>query len=167
MDPDELCIGECEEGDLKEILEIEEYSFPTPWSPGLFRNEMVNPLSQFLVGKKGAVVVGYVVFWRVVDEIHIHNIAVLHEKRRCGIASRMLSRVIGDGRAEGARLVTLEVRRSNLAAQKLYVRFGLTVGGVRRGYYTDTGEDALILSGDLEQISPGVLTSVRTMGEQS
>jgi ribosomal-protein-alanine N-acetyltransferase len=167
MDHDELYIGECEEGDLAEILEIEEYSFPTPWSPGLFRSEMANPLSRILVGKKGAAVVGYVVSWRVADEIHLHSIAVRREKRRCGIASRLLSRVIGDGRPEGARLVTLEVRRSNLSAQKLYGRFGLTVRGVRRGYYTDTGEDALILSGDLEQIPPGGLTSIRTTGEQS
>lgn len=167
MDQGELNIGECEEGDLTEILEIEEFSFPTPWSAGLFRSEMANPLSRVLVGKKGAAVAGYIVSWRVADEIHIHSIAVRREKRRCGIASRLLSRVIGEGRLEGARLVTLEVRRSNLAAQKLYGRFGLTVRGVRRGYYTDTGEDALILSADLEQITPEGSNSVRTRGEQS
>jgi [ribosomal protein S18]-alanine N-acetyltransferase len=171
MDRDELCIGECEEGDLAEILEIEKRSFPTPWSPGIFRSEMANSISRMLVGKrapeKGAAVVGYVVFWRVADEIHLHNIAVRQELRRCGIASRLLSRVIRDGRPEGARLVTLEVRRSNLAAQKLYERFGLTVRGVRRGYYTDTGEDALILSADLEKIPSEVLTSERTTENQS
>jgi [ribosomal protein S18]-alanine N-acetyltransferase len=167
MDHDELCIGECEEGDLAEVLEIEKQSFPTPWSPGLFRGEMVNSISRMLVGKKDAAVVGYTVSWRVADEIHLHNIAVRRELRRCGIASRLLSRVIGDGRPEGARLVTLEVRRSNLAAQKLYERFGLTVRGVRRGYYTDTGEDALIMSADLERIPPEVFTSVRILGEQS
>lgn len=158
MNHDELCIGEYEEGDLAEILEIEKYSFPTPWSQGLFRGEMANSISRMLVGKnargEGAAVVGYVVFWRVADEIHLHNIAVRHDLQRCGIASRLLSRVIRDGRPEGARLLTLEVRRSNVAAQKLYERYGFTVRGVRCGYYTDSGEDALIMSADLEQITP-------------
>jgi ribosomal-protein-alanine N-acetyltransferase len=156
MDHNGLCIGEYEEGDLVEILEIERDSFPTPWSPGLFRSEMANSISRMLVGKavqgQGTAVAGYVVFWRVADEIHLHNIAVRRDLRKCGIASRLLSKVILDCRTEGARFVTLEVRRSNLAAQKLYESFGFSVRGVRRGYYTDTGEDALIMSADLEQI---------------
>jgi ribosomal-protein-alanine N-acetyltransferase len=156
MDHDGLCIGEYEEGDLAEILEIERDSFPTPWSPGLFRSEMANSISRMLVGKsvqaQGRAVAGYVVFWRVADEIHLHNIAVRRDLRKCGIASRLLSRVIRDCRQEGARFVTLEVRRSNLPAQKLYESFGFSVKGVRRGYYADTGEDALIMSADLEQI---------------
>jgi ribosomal-protein-alanine N-acetyltransferase len=164
MDHDELCIGECEERDLAEILEIESHSFPIPWSTGLFRSEMANSLSRMMVGKIGAVVVGYVVFWRIADEVHLHNIAVRRESRRCGIASRLFSRVICDGRTEGARLLTLEVRRSNVAAQKFYEGFGLNLRGVRRGYYTDTGEDALILSADLEQIPSESLTSVGIKG---
>jgi [ribosomal protein S18]-alanine N-acetyltransferase len=167
MEQGELYIGECEEEDLAEILEIEEQSFPAPWSPGLFRSEMANSLSRLLVAKKGATIVGYVVSWRVADEIHLHNIAVRRELRRCGIASRLISRVIGDGRPEGAYLLTLEVRSSNHAAQKLYQRFGLTVRGVRRRYYTDTGEDALIMSTELQPIRPEGLTPVRTRGEQS
>lgn len=159
MDNNGLCIGEYEEGDLAEILEIERDSFPTPWSPGLFRSEMANSISRMLVGKavqgQGTAVAGYVVFWRVADEIHLHNIAVRRDLRKCGIASRLLSKVIRDCRPEGAHFVTLEVRRSNLAAQKLYESFGFSVRGVRRGYYTDTGEDALIMSADLEQIPSG------------
>jgi ribosomal-protein-alanine N-acetyltransferase len=158
MDPDGLTIGEYEEGDLVEILEIEKDSFPTPWSPGLFRSETANPLSRMLVGRaahaQGAAVAGYIVFWRVADELHLHNIAVRRELRKGGIASRLLSKAIRDSRLEGARWVTLEVRRSNLPAQKFYEKFGLSVRGVRRAYYTDTGEDALIMSADLEQIPP-------------
>jgi ribosomal-protein-alanine N-acetyltransferase len=156
MEHDDLSIGKCEEGDLVEILEIERDSFPTPWSPGLFCGEMANSISRMLVCKaakaQGNAVVGYVVFWRVADEIHLHNIAVRKDLRKCGIASRLLSKVIRDCRPEGARFVTLEVRCSNLPAQKLYQSFGFSVKGVRRGYYTDTGEDALIMSADLEQI---------------
>ena len=154
MNHDGLCIGEYEEGDLAEILEIERDSFPTPWSSELFRSEMTNSISRTLVGKVvqtwGRPVVGYVVFWRVADEIHLHNIAVRRDQRKCGIASRLLSKVIRDCRPEGARFVTLEVRHSNLPAQKLYESFGFSVRGVRRGYYTDTGEDALIMTSDLE-----------------
>jgi ribosomal-protein-alanine N-acetyltransferase len=150
MDHNGLCIGEYEEGDLVEILEIERDSFPTPWSPGLFRCEVANSISRMLVGKtaqtQGRAVVGYLVFWRVADEIHL---------RKCGIASELLSKMIRDSRPEGARFVTLEVRRSNLPAQKLYESFGFSVKGVSRGYYTDTGEDALIMSADLEEIPSG------------
>ena len=164
-----MCIAACGEGDLAEILEIERSSFPSPWSPGLFRNEMANPLSRILVGKpvgiSGAPMAGYVIFWRVADEIHLHNIAVRPEFRRCGIASRLLDRVIRQGRAEGARLMTLEVRRSNIAAQKLYERFGFSVRGVRRGYYTDTGEDALVMSMEWED-SAGRLDVAGERGER-
>jgi ribosomal-protein-alanine N-acetyltransferase len=157
MDFDGLTIGEYEEGDLVGILEIERDSFPTPWSPGLFHGEKNNPLSRMLVGRTagagGLKVAGYIVFWRVSDEIHLHNIAVRRELRTGGIATRLLSQMIRDARPEGARWITLEVRRSNLPARELYEKFGFSVAGVRRAYYTDTGEDALIMSADLERIS--------------
>ena len=91
---DDLMIVECEEGDLAEILDIETDSYPTPWSPNIFRSEMINPLSRMLVGKvagdPGRGVAGYIVFWQVSDEIHLHNIAVQRNLRRKGIASRLL-----------------------------------------------------------------------------
>lgn len=153
MDHDGLTIGGYEEEDLVEILQIENDSFPTPWSLGLFRSETNNPISRVMVGrtagKLGRAVAGYIVFWCVADEIHLHNIAVRRDLRRCGIGSRLLSRVFCDSRAHGARLVTLEVRRSNLAALSFYERFGFTVRGRRPGYYGDTGEDALIMTADM------------------
>jgi len=158
MNHDGLTIGEYEEGDLVEILEIENDSFPTPWSPGLFRSEMANPISRILVGrtarKQGTAVVGYIVFWRVADEIHLHNIAVRRDLRMRGIASRLLSKAIRYYRVEDTRLVTLEVRRSNIAAREFYERFGFTLRGLRPGYYGDTGEDALIMTANLESIPP-------------
>lgn len=151
---DGVTIDDYQEGDLEEILAIETDSFPTPWTPGLFRSEMANPISRMVVGRSMDLgrVVGYAVFWRVVDEIHLHNIAVRRDLRRGGIASLLLAEVARKGLPEGARWVTLEVRRSNVAAQRLYERFGFSIGGVRRGYYTDTGEDALIMSADLEGV---------------
>ncbi len=171
MDHDGLTIGEYKEGDLIEILEIEKDSFPTPWSPGLFRSEMTNPLSRMLVGRaaqaEGTAVAGYIVFWRVADEIHLHNLAVRRELRKGGIASRLLSKAIRDSRSEGARWVTLDVRRSNLPAQKLYEKFGFSIRGVRRAYYTDTGEDALIMSADLGRVPSETATPPEQRGAQN
>jgi [ribosomal protein S18]-alanine N-acetyltransferase len=171
MDHDGLMIGEYEEGDLVEILAIERDSYPTPWSPNIFHGEMSNSLSRILVGRvedsQEKVVAGYIVYWRVVDEFHLHNVAVRKDLRRRRIGSRLLSHAIRISRPEGVRWVTLEVRRSNRAAQNLYERFGLTVKGVRRGYYTDTGEDALIMSADLEQIPLEVLTPTGEQGARN
>jgi [ribosomal protein S18]-alanine N-acetyltransferase len=170
MDPGGLTIGKYEEGDLVEILEIEKNSFPTPWPPAIFRTEMANPLSRMLVGRaahaQGTAVAGYIVYWRVADEIHLHNLAVRRELRKGGIASRLLSKAIWDSRPEGVRWVTLEVRRSNIPAQKLYEKFGFSVKGVRRAYYTDTGEDALIMSADLERIPLEVMPPSEQRGAQ-
>ena len=152
---DDLMIVECEEGDLEEILDIERDSYPIPWSPNIFRSEMINPFSRMLVGKVagdlGRRVAGYVVFWQVIDEIHLHNIAVQRNLRRKGIASRLLSRTFQMAYSEEIRWMHLEVRNSNRAARKLYENFGFSVQGIRRNYYTETGEDAVIMSVDLKR----------------
>ncbi len=154
-----LKIGEYEEGDIDEIIRIERDSYPTPWSENLFRCEMTSPISRLLVGRttreeRGSVV-GYIVYWRVDDEIHLHNIAVRRDMRRKGIASRLLEEAVRCSRTEGARWITLEVRHSNQPAQRMYEKFGFTVSGVRPGYYTDTKEDALIMWADLWLIPRG------------
>ena len=89
--------------------------------------------------------------WRVLDELHINNLAVLPERRRSGVAMALLERVLGDGAARGALRATLEVRRSNTPALRLYERFGFAVTAVRRGYYTNPDEDALVLWRDSQQ----------------
>jgi [ribosomal protein S18]-alanine N-acetyltransferase len=156
MENGALTIGEYEEGDIVEITAIEKDSFPTPWSENIFRNEMISPISRMLVGRtvkrQGGYVSGYIVYWRVDDEIHLHNIAVRRDMRRKKIAFRLLAEAIRRSRLEGALWVTLEVRRSNLPAQKMYEKFGFSVKGIRPGYYMDTGEDALIMWADLSLI---------------
>ncbi len=143
---------------MHEIIEIEGDSFPSPWSENIFRGEMKNPIARMLVGRDhrlaGKAVVGYVVYWQVADEMQLHNIAVRKDQRKRRVASLLLREVIRASQLEGARSVTLEVRRSNLPAQKLYEKFGFSVNGVRPGYYSDTGEDALILWADLDRIGP-------------
>ena len=150
---DSLRIGEYEEGDIDQILAIERDSFPTPWSANIFRSEIISPISQLLVARVGhewgELVAGYLVYWQVADEIHLHNIAVRRDMRRQGIASRLLGEAVRCSRLKGARWMTLEVRRSNRAAQLFYEKFDFSVGGIRPGYYTDTGEDALIMWADL------------------
>lgn len=143
---------------MREIMEIERDSFPSPWSENLFRHELTNPIARMLVGRvdplPGKPVAGYIVYWRVADEMHLHNIAVRKDQRRKRVASFLLREAIRASQADGARRVTLEVRRSNLPAQNLYEKFGFLVKGVRPGYYSDTGEDALIFWADLDRIRP-------------
>ena len=152
-------IGEYQEGDLDEIIRIERDSYPTPWSENLFRCEMTSPISRLLVGRmtreQEEEVAGYIVYWRVDDEVHIHNIAVRRDMRRKGIASRLLEEAFRRSRLEGGRWVSLEVRHSNHPAQRMYEKIGFTISGVRRGYYTDTKEDALIMWADLRLIPWG------------
>src|SRR5262249_51140611 len=89
--------------------------------------------------------VGFCSFWHVVDELHINNLAVLPGWRRQGVATALLSHVLDEGTRLGARRAALEVRRSNEPARALYERFGFTVAGVRRAYYTKPVEDAIVL----------------------
>jgi ribosomal-protein-alanine N-acetyltransferase len=159
MDSDSLEIGEYAEGNIGEIIAIERESYSFPWSENTFRQELTSPISQMLVGRtvreRERRVAGYAVYWKVADEIHLHNIAVRRDMRRRHVASRILGEAIRRARLEGARWITLEVRRSNLPAQKFYEKFGFSVRGVRPGYYTDTREDALIMWADLHLISFG------------
>jgi ribosomal-protein-alanine N-acetyltransferase len=148
----------CKETDIGEILAIERDSFPTPWSEKLFGNELASSLSKILVARCTAVevgsVAGYIVYWRVADEIHLQNLAVRSDLRRRGIASQLLSEMMRASRLEKARRMTLEVRRSNLSAQRIYETFGFAVEGVRPGYYSDNGDDALIMWADLDSPPP-------------
>jgi ribosomal-protein-alanine N-acetyltransferase len=133
--------------DLGGLLAVEQASFLNPWTREMYVAELQNPgMSHLLVAKDAAGrVVGFCGFWQVLDEIHINNVAVLPEYRRQGIASLILGRVFSEGRRVGAGRATLEVRRSNESARRLYERFGFTVAGVRRGYYRNPDEDALVL----------------------
>jgi len=170
MENGNLEIGECEEGNIGEIIAIERDSYPTPWSEGMFRNEMTSPISRVLVGRTGQgqerEVAGYAVYWRVADETHLHNIAVRRDLRRRHVASRLLGEAIRRARREGVRWMTLEVRRSNLPAQRFYEKFGFSVRGVRPGYYTDTREDALIMWADLH-LMPNGQNATAAVGEGS
>ena len=130
------------------VIAIESASFTNPWTREMYLAELENrDVSACLLARDEAgAILGFCSFWRVVDELHINNLAVLPDARRRGIATRLLERTLERGRDLGVRRATLEVRRSNQAARLLYERFGFTVAGVRRAYYTKPVEDALILT---------------------
>jgi ribosomal-protein-alanine N-acetyltransferase len=132
---------------IDEVLAVEEASFTNPWTREMYLAELENRSISFcyLAREDEGNVVGFCSFWRVLDELHINNLAVLPAFRRAGVASALLARVLVEGAKLGTRRATLEVRRSNEAARLLYERFGFSIAGVRRGYYTNPVEDALIL----------------------
>ena len=130
------------------LVHVEHESFSNPWTRDMYVAEFGNPdVSFFYLARDAASgdVAGFCAFWRVLDELHINNLAVLPDVRRAGVATALLTYVLEYGAGLGARRATLEVRRSNEAARLLYERFGFTVAGVRHGYYTKPVEDALVL----------------------
>jgi ribosomal-protein-alanine N-acetyltransferase len=133
--------------DLNAIEVIERVSYPTPWSRSMFAGELAKPSSLSLGafdGETGALV-GYLVISRYVDAWHVMNVAVAPEHRRQGIATALLDRLFEVTASDERRGYTLEVRVSNEGAIKLYEEMGFVARGVRRGYYTDNREDALIM----------------------
>jgi len=148
MDPSEWVIEPLSLlADLDTILEIEVESFVNPWTREMYLADLENHGVSFcyVVRDASQRVIGYCSFWRVLDELHINNVAVAPAHRGRGAGTALIREVLSEGARMGARRATLEVRRSNEAARRLYERLGFTVTGIRRGYYTSPVEDALIL----------------------
>jgi ribosomal-protein-alanine N-acetyltransferase len=134
-------------GDLDAVLAIEQESFTNPWTREMYLAEIENRGVSycFVVRDAGGAVIGFCSFWRVLDEMHINNVAVTRVHRGAGVGTALMREVLRQGAQLGARRATLEVRRSNEEARRLYERLGFTVAGVRRGYYSNPVEDALVL----------------------
>jgi ribosomal-protein-alanine N-acetyltransferase len=138
------------EDDLDQVLEIEAEAFLTPWSRRSFRFELHhNPHARNVVVRGEGGVRAYACAHLVAGELRINNIAVHGAWRRRGVGSELLSHLLDLGRSEGCRAAILEVRPSNRPARALYERHGFRVVGGRRGYYQDTGEDAVIMEKEL------------------
>ena len=132
--------------DLTAIESIEQRAYPTPWSRSMFASELAKPTSICLGAFEGQDLVGYVINSRYVDAWHVMNVAVDPDFQRRGIATRLLERLFElTAGADDGRGYTLEVRVSNREAIKLYEKLGFERHGIRRGYYTDNREDALIM----------------------
>ncbi len=142
-------------GDLNAIEQIERRTYPTPWSRSMFAGEIAKP-SSICVGafdSESERLVGYLIIARYVDAWHVMNIAVAPELQRRGIATLLLEHLFELTADDPHRGYTLEVRVSNQAAIRLYERLGFKSQGIRRGYYTDNHEDALIMWKDPMQAS--------------
>jgi ribosomal-protein-alanine N-acetyltransferase len=138
-------------GDLDAIEEIERRAYPTPWSRSMFASELAKPTSICLGAFEGEDLVGYVVNSRYVDAWHVMNVAVDPGHQRRGVGTQLLERLFDLTRDDERRGYTLEVRVSNDEAIHLYEKLGFEARGLRRGYYTDNREDALIMWRDARQ----------------
>ena len=137
--------------DIAQVHEIERLSFATPWPAHAFEQELRgNRLARYVVARTtmggDERAVGFAGVWLMVDDAHITTFSVHPDWRRRGIGQQLLMGVADLAREIGARRLTLEVRASNEAAQRLYERFGFDIVGRRKAYYTDNGEDALIMT---------------------
>jgi ribosomal-protein-alanine N-acetyltransferase len=137
---------------LPRILEIERLAFPQPWSLDSFKRELMLPFSRIMVATQAQPVreearsqaVGFLCRWLVADECHILNVAVHPELRRHGIGMTLMAEAIDEAKAKDIRIVTLEVRRSNVAARSLYRRLNFEERRLRTNYY-GPGEDAIVM----------------------
>ena len=133
--------------DVAAVHEIERLSFQTPWPAHAFEQELRgNRLARYIVARAGDRVVGFAGVWLMVDEAHVTTFGVHPDWRRQGIGRQLLLNLAELSVTIGARRMTLEVRVSNQAAQALYRQFGFEIAGRRHRYYTDDGEDALIMT---------------------
>lgn len=142
-----------------QVAEIERMNFSHPWTEKMLQEELDNMLSSFIcaLGENG-VVMGYAGLTVVAGEGYINNIAVRQEYRRQGVASELLKVFLRFGKAQGLSFLTLEVRASNEAAKRLYMKHGFAQVGRRKNYYDDPKEDAILMTLDFFESTKGSLT---------
>ncbi|MDF2503503.1 MULTISPECIES: ribosomal protein S18-alanine N-acetyltransferase [Clostridium] len=140
-----LVVCPFEEEYIDAILSIEELSFKDPWSRDSMERELNNSFARYLVVKYNDKVIGYGGMWLILDEGHITNIAVAPKYRCMGAGNVILKSLIDICEKEQINSLTLEVRMTNTIAQKLYNKFGFVSEGIRKNYYADNNEDALIM----------------------
>ncbi len=142
------CIRRLTLDHLDNIMKIERVSYPNPWPSSVFVEELQHRWSTlwgfFPPGMQ--VPVGFLLFWEIYDELHVLNLAVHPDYRQNGLAKSLLTSLLEYGRRKNFKFVTLEVRRSNIPALNLYRQLGFQMVGVRKGYYCDNNEDALIMA---------------------
>lgn len=131
---------------IDDVMIIENSSFAVPWSKRAFTEELTgNRFARYIVAEVSDKIIGYAGMWRIFDEGHITNIAVLPEFRGKGVGTRLIHNLIKMAKNENIIKMTLEVRTGNMAARKLYSNLGFIECGLRKGYYSDNGEDAIIM----------------------
>ena len=132
--------------DVDGVMAVEHDSFLTPWSRSAFEEELAqNRLARYIVAVENGAIVGYAGTWLVINEAHVTNVAVSSQRRREGIGRLLMQKLMELARENGMESMTLEVRVSNAAARHLYDQMGFVAAGIRKNYYSETKEDALIL----------------------
>ena len=143
---DKLIIRQAKGEDARQVAEVEKACFSTPWSYESLKHDIrENERAIYMAAEIDGKICGYAGLWKIIDEGHITKVAVLPEYRRRGIAGAMLKALVQEASQQGIERFTLEVRAGNEAAKKLYAGLGFLEAGVRKGYYEDNGEDALIM----------------------
>lgn len=138
------------EADLAQVVEIEKASMPSPWSKELFEEELHRDAAQYFVAEVDGKVAGYMGYWEAPEEAHIINLAIGPEFRQKGLGLQMMDYCLGFASKRGAKLATLEVRQSNEAAQRLYEKAGFRTVAIRKKYYSDNQEDAVVMIKEME-----------------
>ena len=151
MNLSEITFSDIEEKDCRRLAQLDRECFSEPWSEELFLKDTQNPLAHYIVSEYNDEVVGYCGMYSVADEGQITNIAVANKYRRKGIASKMLMLMIDKAKAANLRVMSLEVRESNLPAITLYESLGFFKVGYRKNYYRNPSEGAVLMDLILRQ----------------
>jgi [ribosomal protein S18]-alanine N-acetyltransferase len=140
-----VLIRRMQPADLPRVVEIERACFGERWTLASFQNELANSASTYFVATVDGEIVGYAGYWLILEESHVTTIGVDPRHQRKGYGELLMLDLIEHAAQHGAKWITLEVRLSNIGAQKMYEKFGFTSLGRRKGYYQDNNEDALIM----------------------
>jgi [ribosomal protein S18]-alanine N-acetyltransferase len=136
--------------DLEQVVEIEKASMPSPWSKELFEEELKRDRARYFVGEIDGQVAGYMGYWEAPEEAHIINLAIAPRFRQKGLGFQMMEYCLRFAYNQGGRLATLEVRESNEAALKLYEKMNFRTVAIRKKYYSDNQENAIVMLRELE-----------------
>ena len=140
-----ITVRAMKKADVKSVYEIEVQSFRTPWSLRSLMGELKNRIAHYAVLEKDGEIIGYCGMWVLFEEAHITNIAICPAQRGNGYGKQLLHGAMRAAASFGAEMMTLEVRETNAVAQSMYAEMDFLQQGRRKRYYTDTGEDALLL----------------------
>lgn len=145
MKPKELAIRSMKDKDLDGVHRVEQSCFSSPWTRNMFEDELYNLNAHYLIIEIERKIIGYVGFWKIIDEGHITNVAIHHDYRKLGYGKALITALIQKAKELDIIALTLEVRVSNIPAISLYESFGFVTSGCRKKYYQDNNEDALIM----------------------
>lgn len=142
----ELVIRQMEEADIDQVIDVEMKTFAAPWTRDIFLQEIgQNQFAHYFVVLIDKYIVGYAGMWIVADEVQITNIAILPAYHGNRLGQKLFHYILCQALRLGGCHLSLEVRSSNIVAQRLYRKFGLVPGGIRKNYYTDNQEDAIVM----------------------